>query len=74
MANFNLVGKTHSFSDLLITAVIRGMKNDPNSLRIFERMLKGPQAFEVENLLISLDTSNSLNSYNKMWRLFSSPK
>ena len=74
MANFNLEGKTPSFNDLFIIAVKGGIKNESNSLRIFEGMLKGPQALEVENLLISPDTSSSLQSYRKILMLFSSPK
>ena len=44
MANFNLDGKTPSFNDLFIIAVMGGIKNESNSLRIFEGMLKGPHA------------------------------
>ena len=42
IANFNLDGKTPSFNDLFIIAVIDGIKNESNSLRIFDGMLKGP--------------------------------
>ena len=68
MANFNLDGKTPSFNDLFIIAVMGGLKNESNSLRIFEGMLKGPHALEVENLLISSATSISLHSYSTIFR------
>ena len=46
MANFNLEGKTPYFNNLFIIAVKGGIKNESNSLRIFEGKLKSPQSLE----------------------------